>query len=253
MLMSSMHFGPSLFIKHADEDVFVLVDFLHDVGVALAEADEEGLEKVWVVEDLVTQELELLYITEEGQGVGPTGRLAGGGRAIAGHEELHSSRNVVACCLQGSLRVLSSESHVEKTLNFGLEFLLSFFLLALSERLRLVLNLGHPAVSPLVPLPRLLVNILQVLQHRQQLRFVKLSCQDLVEVQGEHLFEILISLHFLAVIVDIDENLFLVQDSLVQWAVPVEVEVVTGLYDFYYGGQLRLQYEMVTVEILLNA
>ena len=67
--MSSMHFGSSLFIKHADEDVFVLVDFLHDVGVALAEADEEGLEKVWVVEDLVTQELELLYITEEGQGV----------------------------------------------------------------------------------------------------------------------------------------------------------------------------------------
>ena len=67
--MSSMHFGPSLFIEHADEDVFVLVDFLHDVGVALAEADEEGLEKVWVVEDLVTQELELLYITEEGQRV----------------------------------------------------------------------------------------------------------------------------------------------------------------------------------------
>ena len=77
--MSSLHFSPGLFVEHADEDVFVLVDRLHDVGVALTEADEEGLEKVGVVEDLVAQELELLYITEEGQRVGDTGWFAGGG------------------------------------------------------------------------------------------------------------------------------------------------------------------------------
>ena len=92
MLMSSMHLSSSLFIEHADEDIFVLVDLLHDVGVALTEADEERLEEAGVVEDLVTQELELLYITEEGQRVGHTGWLAGGGRTVAGHQELHSSR-----------------------------------------------------------------------------------------------------------------------------------------------------------------
>ena len=61
--MSSMHFSPGLFVEHADEDVFVLVDHLHDVWVALPEADEERLEKVWIVENLISQELELFYIT----------------------------------------------------------------------------------------------------------------------------------------------------------------------------------------------
>ena len=44
--MSSLHFSPGLFVQHADENVFVLVDLLHDVWVALAEADEERKEEV---------------------------------------------------------------------------------------------------------------------------------------------------------------------------------------------------------------
>ena len=75
--MSSLHFSPGLFVEHADEDVFVLIDLLHDVGVALAEADEEGLEKAGVVEDLVAQELELFNVPEEGERVGET-RLSAG-------------------------------------------------------------------------------------------------------------------------------------------------------------------------------
>ena len=54
-----------LFIQHTDKDVFVLVDGLHDLRMGLTEADQEGLEEVGVVEDLVSQELEFINITEE--------------------------------------------------------------------------------------------------------------------------------------------------------------------------------------------
>ena len=253
MLMSSVHFSPGLFVEHADEDVFVLVDLLHDVRVALSEADEEGLEKVGVVEDLVTQELELFYITKEGQRVGDTRWFASGGGASAGHQDLHGSRDIVVGGLQGSLGVLSTETHVQKALQFGLEFLLFFLLLALSEILRLVLHLGQPVVFLLSLLSRLLIDILQVLQHRHQLSFVKLSTRDLIQVLVQHLFEIILRLHLFAVILDIEKNLVLAQDSLVQRVVPVDVEVVAGLYDFNDGGELGLQHEVVTVEILLNA
>ena len=63
--MTTMSLRPSLLVDHTDEDVLVLVDDLHDIWVTLAEADEERLEEFGIVEDLVTEELELLYVSEE--------------------------------------------------------------------------------------------------------------------------------------------------------------------------------------------
>ena len=68
--MSSMRSRPSLLVDHADEDVFVLVDHLHDVRVTLPEGDEERLQQSGVVKDLVAEELELLYVSQERQRVG---------------------------------------------------------------------------------------------------------------------------------------------------------------------------------------
>ena len=67
--MSPVQLGPGLLVQHGDEDIFVLVDDLHQVGVRLTEADEEGLEDAWVMQHLESQELELLDIPEEGQGI----------------------------------------------------------------------------------------------------------------------------------------------------------------------------------------
>ena len=63
--MSPGELGPGLLIQHPDEGLLVLVDELHDAGVRLAEAEQQGLQQERVVEDLVSQELELLTVTEE--------------------------------------------------------------------------------------------------------------------------------------------------------------------------------------------
>ena len=63
--MSPGELGPGLLIQHPDEGLLVLVDELHDAGVGLAEAEQQGLQQERVVEDLVSQELELLTVTEE--------------------------------------------------------------------------------------------------------------------------------------------------------------------------------------------
>ena len=67
--MSSMELGACLFIQHADEDLLVLVDALHEIRMGLAKADQKRLEDAGVLKDLVSQELELLYVSEEGQGI----------------------------------------------------------------------------------------------------------------------------------------------------------------------------------------
>ena len=75
--MSAGQLGPSLLIQHPDEGLLVLVDDLHDPRMTLTEAEQQGLEQERVVKDLVSQELELLAVTEEVQRlvVGAVGSL----------------------------------------------------------------------------------------------------------------------------------------------------------------------------------
>ena len=65
--MFAMELGSCLLIEHPDKHFFVFIDGLHDSGVGLTEADQEGLEKGGVVEDLVAEELKLLNIAEKVQ------------------------------------------------------------------------------------------------------------------------------------------------------------------------------------------
>ena len=65
--MSSGQLGSSLLIKHPDESLLVLIDDLHDVRMTLTEAEQQRLEEERVVKNLVSQELELLDVTEEVQ------------------------------------------------------------------------------------------------------------------------------------------------------------------------------------------
>ena len=48
-----------LLVEHGDELLLVGVDGLHHLGVGLAEAEEEGLEEVWLLEDKNPEEVEL--------------------------------------------------------------------------------------------------------------------------------------------------------------------------------------------------
>ena len=66
-LVSAGQLGSSLLIQHPDEGLLVLVDDLHDPRMTLTEAEQQGLEQERVVKDLVSQELELLDVTEEVQ------------------------------------------------------------------------------------------------------------------------------------------------------------------------------------------
>ena len=64
-LVSAGQLGASLLIQHPDEGLLVLIDDLHDPGMTLAEAQQQWLQQERVVKDLVSQELELLNVSEE--------------------------------------------------------------------------------------------------------------------------------------------------------------------------------------------
>ena len=117
----------SLLVEHGNELLLVGVDGLHHLGVGLAEAEEEGLEKVWLLQDKNPEEVELWHVPEEGEWVGQGWHRRGGVRPTW-KQQVKSNLEAAATPSKCPETLFSAEAHAFQGLEIPLHLIQLFIL-----------------------------------------------------------------------------------------------------------------------------